>query len=130
MPIEVQWDNDERTIMRVDYPEAWSWEEMYDAQTLGKEMADEIGHPYDVIHDLRKTTHLPPGAFSNLRRIMSRMHPLNRGNVYVGMNPFIRAVWNSFSIVYSTLSRSKKFFFADTPNHARIVLEDAFEVHH
>lgn len=51
MPIFVQWDNPERTIIYIRY-ERWTWDDYYDALRESAILSKTVDHPVDIIADL------------------------------------------------------------------------------
>ena len=42
MPVTVEWDNPEKTIMRMSMIGRWTWDEAYEAQVKGDQMIYEV----------------------------------------------------------------------------------------
>jgi hypothetical protein len=49
MPVHVQWDNPEQTVIYVRYEGRWTWEEFYQAVKETQELGASVGHRIDII---------------------------------------------------------------------------------
>lgn len=126
MAIKWRWDNEEKTRILLEYGARWTWDELHQTQTEVNELVEATtpGLKIDTIHDLRQSVGLPSGALVNIRTLILKMNPAAGNNVFVGTSPFFRSLWNTFAQVYGKVARRKQFMFAETPNEARILLED------
>jgi hypothetical protein len=82
MPIEVQWDNAEQTILRFDYTTPWTWEDLRAAVQEASGMSRDIGYTVCVINDVTRASALPDGALVTFRGI-SRLTPDNTGLIVI-----------------------------------------------
>ena len=51
MPVSVEWDNSEKTIIYARY-ERWTWDDFYDALRQCTELSNTVDHQVDIICDL------------------------------------------------------------------------------
>lgn len=100
MTIIPEWDNDEKTIIRISYPEQWSWEDHQAFRVIMAQMLDEVDHKVDIISDLRQTVTIPSGALRMVRQIYLQPNPKIGVTMVVGINPMIRALYKSFTLLY------------------------------
>ncbi len=102
MPLITEWDNDQKTILRVTYQPGWTWDEMEDNLPLEREFLDGVDHPVDVIADFRGTS-LPPGAIARLPKIASSppyTHPNSGIVIMVGSPAFMEEVVGIYRRVF------------------------------
>jgi hypothetical protein len=91
MPVTVQWDNPEKTIIYARY-ERWSWGEYYKALAECTELSHTVDHQVDIICDLVDNL-IPKGG-----TISHTMATLKQDNDRVGLivlvtpNRFIQAL--------------------------------------
>jgi len=100
--ITTEWDNDEKTTMRVTYQLGWTWKDLQDNLPIEKEFLDSVNHRVDVIADFRGTR-LPPGAITQLPKIANSppyIHPNSGLMVMVGSPNFMEEVVNIYRRVY------------------------------
>ena len=120
MPIEVGWDNDEKTTLRYDYEGNWSWEELYEISNKALEMFNSVPHRVDTIHNHTNSTYIPRGALSHAQRLLAQ-YPENWGiSVVVGTNPLLKALMLVFRKVYRQMG--ERHFMAATLEQARQLL--------
>ncbi len=96
MPIHHEWDNPERTIIRISYEGRWSWDEYFaSARQVYVEIAEQP-HRVDVIADMR-TSSLPVGgsALSSASAAL-RNRPANNGLLVIVTNHFIKVMLDIF----------------------------------
>lgn len=124
MGIQVQWDNDEKTILRYDYQARWSWNELYQAVDQGYHLIDSVAHPVAVIIDLTASEGIPPGALSHARSIQQRAHPRISMNVAVNAGGLLSTLTHTFLRLYSALMQATSVHFAATVEEARAVIAE------
>lgn len=105
--IKTEWDDAERTIMRVTYQPGWGWSDMDQNMLIEKQMLDSVEHKVDVIADFRRTN-LPPGAISRLPKIAQSppyIHPNSGEVVMVGSPTFMEEVVGVYKRVYGQAAK-------------------------
>ncbi|MBC6937874.1 MAG: hypothetical protein DWB42_18890 [Chloroflexi bacterium] len=122
MPVTVEWDNAEKTIIRMAMVGHWTWDEAYAAFADGDQMLDGVNHRVGVIIDLRESKGVPPAALANARKMSEKQHPRAGMTVFVGANAFFLSLWSVFSKVYTLFVRKHTFTFAATIEQAREIL--------
>ncbi len=122
MPVQMQWDNEQKTVFRAEYIGDWRWEELYEQLDAANHQMDLVDHPVDIIHDWSKTKGLPTGAFVHARNLIPRMHPHTALQVHVAANSPFLTLWRVFSGVYGRLAAQKKVVFVETLAEARAVI--------
>jgi hypothetical protein len=122
MPVSTTWDNEAKNTVLVTYSTKWTWDELYAAMDRLNAMTDTVEGTVDVIQDWRLSPRLPLNAMLHAKNLISKFHPRVGTNVYVGMNPLVTGIWNSFVQVYPSALRGKKFLNAPTLEEARNLL--------
>jgi len=82
MPIHVEWDNAERTILRLEFSSPWTWD-IYEAAVA--ESTRKIGttsQPVAMIVHAEGVDSLPQGALSRFRQ-SGHLIPANLGEICV-----------------------------------------------
>ena len=67
MGIELTWDNEEKTILCHAYKGAWTVRDLYGAIDESRRLLLEVGHPVDLIIDMRESGNPPPGLMPAYR---------------------------------------------------------------
>jgi hypothetical protein len=96
MPIQVQWDNEDKTILRYQYEGAWTWDDLYTALAQGYEWIDTVDHTVDIIIDLRQSSIIPSSALTHARNLDKHRHPRIGLTIAVGANRFIQLLADTF----------------------------------
>ena len=103
MPITVQWDDPDETIMRNEFSGKWSWEEFFEANRQASVMMAAKDHSCDIIANMRPGTMESAGpALHNARQVMLA-YPPNFGLLVVVINPLLGMLTNVFKRFDSNL---------------------------
>lgn len=122
MPVTVEWDNDDKTIVRMEMVGTWTWEEAYAGSERGYALLDSVGYEVGVIIDFSRGISLPPNAITHARGMIKRRHPRTGLTVFVGANTAFSSLWNIFSRVYTLFAQKQNSVFALTGDEARAIL--------
>jgi hypothetical protein len=112
MPVQLDWENDDHTIVHMEMIGHWTWKEAYDGSGVGFTMLESVDHPVDVIIDLRKSTGLPVLALTHARNMIPKRHPRTRMTVFIGANELFMTLWRIFSSAYRQIGHIEEFGFA------------------
>jgi len=127
MPVTNSWDNDEKTIIRMEIAGRWTWDEMYQASDAGYTMLESVPHIVYPIIDMRQSQAIPGNAITHASGLMRRQHPRTGMSVFVGANTIVVSLWRAFVHVYSLFSREQDFKFANSLDEARQLIADAMQ---
>jgi hypothetical protein len=128
MGITVQWDNDEKAIIRQTFNGRWTWDDLYAALDYVAKLTDSVPHRVDAIVDVRQSSMLPGGSvFSfNTRQHadkLAKRNDVNRGSIIVvGANPFLRGLYDTFRGLYADTAND--VHFVATLEQGRAFLND------
>ena len=78
MPVHVDWDNEDRTVIRYDLAGHWNWHEFEVAVEQSFAMTESVTHTVHVIIDMRQSLSIPDGAILYFKRLLQAA-PANRG---------------------------------------------------
>jgi hypothetical protein len=124
MGITVNWDNDEKTVIRTTFDGRWTLEDFWNAVQDQYRLMDEIPYKVNFISDFRNSGMLPSGALSHARRLISTKQHVHTGpiSVVVGANRFIQSFFGLLNKVYSDTARKHRIIFASTIEEGRALL--------
>jgi hypothetical protein len=92
MPITVEWDNPQKTIIRQTHLGTWTWEEYYAAADQTLVMLNSVDYQIHLMIDMQQSSMLPSGALSHAA-IAERDHR-NNGKVFlVGANRLVQSLY-------------------------------------
>jgi hypothetical protein len=121
MGITVQWDNEEKTVIRYDFTGYWDWAEFREKAEEAFTLTRSVHYRVDTISNFLPGTFIPRDAIFQFRRIMTEA-PENRGvNCIIGVSQFIRTLVNVFSRFYPQLG--ERLMVATSLAQARSFLE-------
>lgn len=94
MPIVTTWDNPQKTIIRKDFSDPWSWEDYAAALEQSHAlMAQFPERKIAIILNLTGTRNLPPNPLPTLRELLRGGMPDNwDGTLVVGGSLFMNAI--------------------------------------
>ena len=122
MSITVNWDNDDKTVIRYDFADKWDWADFRAATVEAFALTRSVPHRVDSISNFHLGANLPPDALFQFSRIM-KVAPSNRGTtVIVGGTTFINNLVSIFSKIYKPLG--KRLLIASTLDEARTKLSE------
>lgn len=78
MPVYVDWDNEDRTVIRYDLAGHWDWHAFEVAVEQSFAMTESVTHTVHVIIDMRQSMSMPDGAILYFKRLLQAA-PANHG---------------------------------------------------
>ena len=116
MPISVQWDNPDKTLLRWNFEGKWTWDDYYAAMEQNNALLDSIQSKADLLIDMQQTNIVAAGFTSQFRRI-SQFHPKAGFAIIVLNSRFIEIMLNmlmnfqpAMRLRLSSRTRLKKAF--------------------
>lgn len=93
MKVNVDWDNDEQSIVRYTFDSDWNWQDLYTAMDNAGKMIETVSHRVDVLMDLSNANIIPKNAISQIKRGYDNPKSPNIGvTVVVTPNSFMNAI--------------------------------------
>ncbi len=120
MGYRVQWESEDRLIMRLTFIGRWTWEDVYLARDECHRQLDHQPHKVGFIVDWELETWLPIGHKRHMPRLVPDRHPRIRKVIYVLRNPVYRKLLMLY--FWKTGGFGFQFDFADSLDSARIML--------
>ncbi|MBZ0293490.1 MAG: hypothetical protein K8L99_13060 [Anaerolineae bacterium] len=91
MPVNTLWDNDEKTIIRVENEGHWTWEEFHHALENIVKMIESVDHHVDIINIDRPGASMPISSpIQHFQRAAQLFAPYSVLNINVISSPFAR----------------------------------------
>src|SRR5690242_1753777 len=111
MPVDVCWDNEEKTVVRADVRGIWTIEEMSAARREAFKLLDTVPHRVDILWhwaDQESLAHMPSGGLMNLLASMQRTPHPRRGIIVFApkRQEHIVRLWND--VVIKAFPRLRK----------------------
>jgi hypothetical protein len=104
MPIQVYWEDTERTIVRYDFQGVWTWDDLYGVYYQAIAMETSVTHRVDIILDMRSGSRIPANALLHIKNL-SEKQPSNVGlSIFVTSNAFIISMYNMAIKVYGKIA--------------------------
>lgn len=122
MPIEVQWDNNEQTVIRWVYQWPWSWEEAYQAYEQEMALIDCVEHIVDGIADMRQAQGLPKGSLTAGISLMNKSHERMDLLVILGANRLIQSMYDMMRKLYPGMAKKVKLVIVRSEEEAYQVI--------
>ena len=121
MPIHVNWNDEAKQVIRVDYEGKWEWDEFFDANKQTQALMGGVDHRVDVIADM-KNGHMPTtGASFTFAKNSFRTLPANWGVMVIVTSLFIGKLVD----VFKQLDRQfgSKLYTASTVEQAHDIIQ-------
>jgi hypothetical protein len=122
MPIDVQWDDDNQTVIRYVFKTPWTWTEYHAAIEQAWTMAKSVDHPTDTITDMSGSRLLPDNLFANIKRSMVEIPDSTQTVVLVGGGAFMDVMLGVFRRLYPR--QVAKFHMVRTLEEARTLIRE------
>ncbi len=100
MPVLVDWDDSEKTILRYRFEGHWTWDELYVTYERGVSLNNSVPHRVDTLADLTQSKGLPGNAAAQFRKLTTLPQSNTGLIVIVGGGALITALLNAFKTVY------------------------------
>jgi len=88
----MDWDNTERTIIRVIFDGVWSAEDIYRMINKGVSMLESVDHPVDSIFDFSHSTFSPKNLLSTAEKMESDLNNNHRLAILIKANVYIKSM--------------------------------------
>lgn len=121
MTVNIEWDNAEKTVVRMEMVGKWTWTEAYDRSQTGYAMLETVDNVVNIIIDLRRSTGLPMLALTHARNMIGRRHPRTGLTAFVGVNVLFLMMWRTFKSAYPKLEATRDFTVAES-------IEEAYQI--
>ncbi len=120
MGVRIEWDNEEKTIMRFITEPPWDMSDIYSATDAMK--AEGITYPIGVILDATMLHSLPAGIIQSTGPMIKGMQPETAIIVVVSSQRFLKAMYDIFTRLYNAYAGT--FQFALTLDEARALIAE------
>lgn len=120
MGAEIFWDDEEHTIVRIDYAGHWVWDDFVHATEVSTEMMRSVGGRADLIENMKPGVLPVSGSAVVHGRNALRTFPENMGVVVVVTNPYVRAM--ATLVVQLNAQYRNKVVLTDTLEQARSMI--------
>ncbi len=121
MPINIVWEDDEKTILRMILSGKWTLEEFHDGFSETLTLYRSVPHDIDLIIDARRNQTNMLNIISSLGRLDADTRPNHRSVTVVGINPMLRVVGSASLKIAPHLSRNLGFVETVEDARARIL---------
>jgi len=118
MTINITWVNSDQTVIKLEFPPVWTWNDLYDAKHRVEAMLDQADHDCAVLYILPSNAKIPENLLSNALRLLREGHARAKLSVVVTPSFFMR-----------TMAELVRKISADVRNLSRVVetIEQAHE---
>jgi hypothetical protein len=103
MSIDIRWEDNDQTLLRVMLASPWDWPDLEYAMSQSLEMITPVGHTVHFLIDFANQGRRPKGnSLMYLKRVMQRVtkHPLAGESYLINPNPFARSLIDTVLRVY------------------------------
>ena len=124
MKFQVEWDNPEKTIIRVTYPEKWTWNDFFESMVEETALMRTVQHTVHLLVDLRQSKSIPVGgALTHSRNALNDL-PDNWGILaVVSTNVLIQRLATVFRTAFTNRIGAKTFVVASMDEAYRLIAQ-------
>jgi hypothetical protein len=103
MGIELYWDNEERTIMLLEFEGRWTWDDLFDTLAKAKKVSAKAAYEIGAIVNISGGVRFPGGSllnaqsFENAKKLLAMSDGTAGPVVIAGSNPMIRTAFETMS---------------------------------
>jgi hypothetical protein len=124
MPVNLLWDDPDKSILRFEYQGKWTWEELHNAIVQAADELHETRYRVDTIHDLTDSRGLPPDALARAPSIARQLSNRNGIVVVIG-GAFFNTMLSIFNRVYPQFGSASRYKSAHTLDEAYDLIEQS-----
>lgn len=121
MPINVEWDNEERTIIRYHVGDPWQLPEYSRALFHTWAMIESVEHSVHVVVDFTHAISFPKNLLSNASSTNNQIHPRQALVIGVKVSPYLQMIVRVAARAFPRLGRN--VFFVPTLQEAYIMIK-------
>jgi hypothetical protein len=121
MPVTVQWDNDQKTVLRYEFSDVWTWEEFFEAQGQREPLLQDVHHRVHHLLIFAPHQRVPALLTFNAKRLDDRRFKYSGYYAVVGAPLLMRMLTSALRRIGNTMARDAYFF--DTEAEARAFLQ-------
>lgn len=125
MPINVCWDNEHCTVIRYEFVNPWSWQDLIDAIDQVDKMIRDVPYTVHFIADMTRGDTLPDKFLSHIQAASRKVRERDGLIVVINTNTFAQAVYGIFTRLNNNVM--SRVVFAPTLHAARAHLEVALK---
>ncbi len=124
MSIQINWDDEVETILRLEFGHNWTWDDLYGVANQIKAITDKADYEVAAIINLSGGATIPGGNFFSPTSLQNARQLLTLGEggtgpiVIVGANQLIKMVYETFKGLDKRAAQAD-ITFADTLEAAR-----------
>jgi hypothetical protein len=100
MSIEIQWENEEKTIVRWIFSGDFNWKDYDEGSEKLEDMIADVNHNFATIFDLSQMTALPRYAVSQYPKLIRDVPARQETLVIISLNRLVRSLGRIFTRVY------------------------------
>ena len=121
MAYKVEWENEEKTIIRLTYYHKWTWDDVAAASDELDRMLDPLDYQVAVLNTLENENWMPPNYNKNVEEAVLRTHRNMKIIIIVRKTRLFKDYFRSFAATHRV---PYNFAFADSVEEALAMLSD------
>lgn len=127
MAINVQWDNQQKTRVLMEFETSWTWDELDDALEATDDLLGLVPHQVDIIIDL-EGSNIPKDFMRAAKQIITNpdmdKRPNEGNRVVIGANQWMRKAYQTIQKTFTKRLEGREVLFANDLSHARGLLHN------
>jgi hypothetical protein len=104
MPVNVYWEDSEKTLLRYDFLGKWTWNDLYHALNKAQTMEMSVTNRVDVLLDMRHSITIPDSALTHIRNLVEKQPPNVGIFVVITQSKFITSLFEAAARLYQRVA--------------------------
>jgi hypothetical protein len=125
MHVNVTWQDNAKTLVRIQLLKGWTWNEVKQALRQVDEMIASVPHTVNVLIDLREGGGIPRDFLAVAGELLhdGEARPNEGEKVVIGANFLMKTAYRGFQSLYKNKLENRPIYFADSVENAQALLQ-------
>jgi hypothetical protein len=126
MPVTIDWLNEKRSAVHIQFIKPWSWDEYYPMSEKGYQMTESVENRVNIIMDFTASGGmLPPSALTHFKKAAEKAHP-RRGAIVI-VSKRLMLVRTLVNVVQKVVQMKSAILFAESLDEAKDIISHIVE---
>jgi len=121
--IQLDWDDDQKTVICYTFLHPWTWEEYHATNAQRDEMFSITDQIIDIILDFTRGSHIPDEAIKHFPKVASWDNPKRGVVIVISANRMLQTLANIMISVYPQAATKVPRLAKDLEDARRIIAE-------
>ena len=125
MNIVVDWDNEQKTIIRYFFSKGWNWDELREAFAQAYQLLETVDHRVNILMDFTTSSIFAPnGAINKARHVIDNPKHSNVGITILVGSRFVSSIFQLMNRLLGATTSKWDVSFVNTIDEAYKVIQN------